>query len=200
MLIRDIQFIGSFNKWQETPQSDLPEYAFIGRSNVGKSSLINMLTGRKEVARVSSNPGKTQSLNYFLIDSGWYLVDLPGYGYAKVSKKSRESWGKMIREYLKSKENLVCTFVLIDARIPSQELDVKFINWLGAQGIPFVLIFTKIDKLKQTLRAKQLDAIRAPLLDHWEELPQQFECSALTGEGREAILTYIQKINERYQQ
>ena len=198
MQINDIQFIGSFKKWQQCPEDKLPEFAFIGRSNVGKSSLINMLTSRKELARVSSNPGKTQSLNYFLIDQSWYLVDLPGYGYAKVSKKERSQWSGMIRDYLKLRENLVCTFVLVDSRIEAQKIDIDFVNWLGRNGIPFVFIFTKVDKLKASQRSKQLQSIRNAFLEYWEELPVQFECSAISGEGRDEILTFIQEVNERY--
>jgi len=199
MQINQIEFIGSFKDRKQCPSADMPEYAFIGRSNVGKSSLINMLTGRKDLARVSSNPGKTQSINCFNVDGAWYLVDLPGYGYAKVSKKDREAWSKMIRDYLKFRENLVCTFVLVDSRIDAQAIDVSFVNWLGGQGIPFVLIFTKVDKLKSTQRSRQLDKIRKAFLEHWEELPEQFECSSVTGEGRDAVLAFIQEVNESYQ-
>ena len=198
MKIKDIHFVGSFKKAEQAPSDLKPAYAFIGRSNVGKSSLINMLTGRKNVARVSSNPGKTQSLNYFLIDDTWYLVDLPGYGYAKVSKKDREEWKRMIRQFLGQKENLVCTFVLIDSRIDPQQLDINFVNWLGEAGIPFVIVFTKVDKLKDAEKARHLKIIKSAFLEFWEELPQQFECSAITGEGREELLDFIQKVNERY--
>lgn len=200
MKISNIEFIGSFKQYKQAPDDHRPAYAFIGRSNVGKSSLINLLTGRTNTARVSSNPGKTQSLNYFLVDENWYLVDLPGYGYAKVSQKEREAWQKMIRQYLSLKENLVCTFVLIDSRIPPQELDISFINWLGEAGIPFVLVFTKVDKLKGSERGKQIRKISSAILEYWEELPEQFECSSVTGEGREELLNFIQQVNERYQQ
>lgn len=196
MQINDIQFIGSFKNWKQCPEDQYPEYAFIGRSNVGKSSLINLLTARKDVARVSSNPGKTQSLNYFLVDKAWYLVDLPGYGYAKVSKKEREVWSSMIRDYLRYRENLVCTFVLIDSRISAQQIDINFVNWLGKNGIPFVLVFTKVDKVRSSHRSAQLDKIRQAFLEHWEELPDQFECSAVTGEGRDELLNFIYQINE----
>lgn len=196
MQINDIQFIGSFKNWKQCPPSQYPEYAFIGRSNVGKSSLINLLTRRKDVARVSSNPGKTQSINYFLVDDAWYLVDLPGYGYAKVSKKERESWSAMIRDFLRYRESLVCTFVLIDSRLDAQEIDINFVNWLGKYGIPFVLIYTKIDKVKASQREAQLNNIRKAFLAHWEELPEQFECSSITGEGRDELLNFIHRINE----
>ena len=200
MKINEIEFIGSFKDYRQAPLDKRPAYAFIGRSNVGKSSLVNLLIGRNNTARVSSNPGKTQSLNYFLVEEKWYLVDLPGYGYAKVSKKEREVWQKMIRQYLSLKENLVCTFVLIDSRIPPQDLDIQFINWLGEAGVPFVIVYTKVDKLKAIERKKQLQKIRARILEFWAGLPQQFECSSVTGEGREEVLRFIQEVNERYQQ
>lgn len=200
MQINKIDFIGSFKNVQQTPVDKRPQYAFIGRSNVGKSSLINMLVNRTHLARTSSTPGKTQSLNYFLVDDIWYLVDLPGYGYAKVSKKERKTWGTMIKDYLRLSETLLCTFVLIDSRIPAQQIDIAFTNWLGEQGVPFVFVFTKVDKLNTTIRKSKLEELRKKFSENWTELPQQFECSSITKEGRDRLLSFIEQINDQYKQ
>ncbi|MEL7427126.1 MAG: ribosome biogenesis GTP-binding protein YihA/YsxC, partial [Bacteroidota bacterium] len=162
--IHDIEFKGSFPEQRQAPKDGKPEFAFIGRSNVGKSSLINMLTGRTGLARISNVPGKTQHLNYYLINDGWYLVDLPGYGYARVSKKLRKTWRLMMEHYFKKRESLQCVFVLVDGNIGPQQVDIEFINWLGEMGIPFILIYTKTDRCKPHELKKNIEAIRAALL------------------------------------
>lgn len=197
MKIKDIEFIGSFEAEKQCPKTDLPEYAFIGRSNVGKSSLINAVTGRKELARISSTPGKTQTINYFLVNGSWYLVDLPGYGYAKISKAKRAQWKKMIDNYLSSRRNLVCVFTLIDSRHKLQKIDLEFIDWLGTNGIPFVIAYTKIDKLKKKDRVSNIKTIQKELLEYWEELPAQFITSAESKEGTEEILRFIEEFNNK---
>jgi len=187
----NVEYIGSYPSEKKCPQAKYPEFAFIGRSNVGKSSLINMLCGRKNIARVSNTPGKTQLLNFFKVNQDWYLVDLPGYGYAKVSKKLRGKWQGMIGEYLKNRSSLSCTFVLLDSRHPLQDIDLEFINWLGENAIAFVIVYTKTDKLKPNDIEKNIAIIREELLQYWEELPQQFITSAKTKEGKEELLTFI---------
>ena len=196
-LIKDIEFVGSFTHIKQCPSTGLPEYAFIGRSNVGKSSLINLLTGRNQLARISSSPGKTQTINYFLIDNSWYLVDLPGYGYAKVSKTQREKWKKDIEKYLKQRETLYCIFSLIDSRHELQKLDLDFVNWLGENGLPFSLVFTKIDKVKSGKLDGNITKIKEALLEHWESLPQSFLTSTVDNVGGEDILSFIQEINNK---
>lgn len=197
MEVNSTEFRGSFPRVQDCPVDDRPEFAFIGRSNVGKSSLINMLTGRKELARTSKKPGKTQLINYFLINQQWHLVDLPGYGYAKISKKKRQEWERMIQDYLVRRIQMQCAFVLIDAMIPPQPIDLDFINWLGEMRIPFVLVFTKTDRLKPDELAQNLQLIREALLETWTELPQQFLTSATARTGREEILTFIEEVRIR---
>jgi GTP-binding protein len=194
-MIKQANFTGSFTRIGQCPDDGLPEYAFIGRSNVGKSSLINMLTGRKKLAMVSHTPGKTKTINYFRIDDCWYLVDLPGYGYAKVSKTDRFAWDKMIRAYLANRSTLSCVFVLIDSRIPPQRIDIEFLNWLGELGIPFVIVFTKLDKLKKNQRSRYIQAFMNVLGETWESLPDYFLSSAVSGEGREDIIQFIRRIN-----
>ncbi|MCB0502194.1 MAG: YihA family ribosome biogenesis GTP-binding protein [Bacteroidetes bacterium] len=196
MNIKHAAFIGSFTKISQCPKDPLPEYAFIGRSNVGKSSLINMLTGRKALAKVSHTPGKTKLLNYFKIDDAWYLVDLPGYGYAKVSKSERQSWDKMIRAYLANRSTLSCVFVLIDSRIPPQKIDLEFIHWLGSMQVPFVITFTKIDKIKKNAIQKQVNSFYAELKKMWEDLPECFVTSSVTNAGYEEIHGFIESINK----
>ena len=198
MEIKYANFIGSFTKSSQCPAPDKPEYAFIGRSNVGKSSLINMLTNRKSLARISNTPGKTQTINHFLINDEWYLVDLPGYGFAKVSKSSRLAWEKMIREYLLKRENLQCIFVLIDCRIPPQKLDLEFVNWLGEMMIPFVLVFTKADKVSDAKTVANLEAFTTEMQKKWEEMPQIFVSSATKKTGREEILQFIEEVNRNF--
>mgnify|MGYP001351571300 CR=1 FL=1 len=196
MLIKDATFIGSFPGLEICPKPDKPEFAFIGRSNVGKSSLINMLCAQKGLAHVSQKPGKTQTLNFYLINESWHLVDLPGYGYAKTARKNRRAWSRMIADYLLHRESLQCAFVLLDANVPPQELDIEFINWLGENQIPFVLTYTKTDRLKSLQQAASIEAIRQALLESWNELPREFITSALRRTGREEILDFIEKVNE----
>ena len=196
MEITESEFIKSSIKLEQCPDPHLPEYAFIGRSNVGKSSLINMLTGRKDLAKTSSNPGKTQHINHFLINRSnapWYLVDLPGYGYAKASKKDREKWMKFIQHYLLHRENLMCVFVLIDGRHDAQQIDLEFMEWLGTSGIPFVMVFTKLDKLSAQAFEKVQKKYNAKMLEVWEELPQQFKSSSEKKDGRDEILQFIEE-------
>lgn len=197
MEIHFAEYRGSYPGIQKCPEDDRPEFAFIGRSNVGKSSLINMLTGRKGLAHTSKKPGKTQMINYFLIDHQWHLVDLPGYGYAKISKKKRQQWERMIQDYLVKRLQMQCAFVLIDAMIPPQPLDLEFINWLGEMHIPFVIVYTKTDRLKPEEQEANIDAFRSALLETWEELPQQFITSSEKGVGRDEILAFIAEVRQR---
>ncbi|MFC2079892.1 ribosome biogenesis GTP-binding protein YihA/YsxC [Bacteroidota bacterium] len=197
MKIKEAKFITSSQNVSQCPKGDLPEYAFIGRSNVGKSSLINMLTGRKNLAKTSSTPGKTQLINHFMIDGSWYLCDLPGYGYAKASKKKREIFAKMIENYAIQRQNLVCFFVLIDCRIKPQEIDLDFIEWLGDCQLPFVLLYTKIDKIKQKEKNRNIDAMKEILSETWAELPHIIETSALNATGKEEVLEFIGGTNEK---
>ncbi len=174
------------------PNAHLPEYAFFGRSNVGKSSLINMITGVKNLAKTSSTPGKTQLLNYFQVDENtWYLVDLPGYGYAKVSKKARRNWEKIIREYLQQRTSLLYTFILVDTRHDPQQSDLSLINWMGEQGLPFCLVFTKADKISRNAVKRNVDVYKTALLEKWEELPPIFITSSHSGEGKAEINSFI---------
>ncbi|RLD49774.1 MAG: YihA family ribosome biogenesis GTP-binding protein [Bacteroidetes bacterium] len=195
MKITKAEFICSNTRVDLCPQEAIPEYAFIGRSNVGKSSLINMLVERKKLAKTSSTPGKTRLINHFKINDQWFLCDLPGYGYAKVSKKERESFALMIEKYATQRSNLVCFFVLIDARIPPQQLDLDFIEWLGDSNLPFVIVFTKIDKINQTGKSKNLELLKAELRQSWEELPMIFETSAVKGTGKEQVMGFIEETN-----
>jgi len=198
MIIKQANFVGSYPRVSKCPESTLPEYSFIGRSNVGKSSLINMILGRKDIAKVSNTPGKTQLINYFEINKSWHLVDLPGYGYAQLSKKHRASLEKMIKFYLKNRENLSCTFLLIDSRIPLQDVDLEFANWLGANQIPFVIVYTKVDKLKGDAKHENIINIKNGLLKTWEDLPEQFVTSSRKKQGRDHILDFIADINANY--
>lgn len=192
MDILQAEFVISNTDVSKCPQTDKPEFAFIGRSNVGKSSLINMLTNRKDLAKTSSTPGKTQTINHFLLNKAWYLVDLPGYGYAQVSKSNRESWSSMIDEYFKLRDNLYCTFILIDARLEPQASDIAFINRLGQMRIPIALVFTKVDKLKQSELAKTRNQFEKELLKTWAELPPIFVTSAEKKTGRNPMLNFIE--------
>jgi len=194
-MIKTITYLQSEVDWRKAPPPSLPEYAFIGRSNVGKSSLINMLANNKSIAKTSSRPGKTQTINHFLVNNAWYLVDLPGYGYAKISKTMREKWAKMINDYLVLRENLQVVFVLIDARLEPQKIDLEFINSLGEIQIPFALIFTKSDKLSALRTSQNVEAFKQAMLESWEELPPVFVSSATTGKGREEIVAYIDSVN-----
>jgi len=195
MEIKDARFIVSNTDVKKCPRPDKPEYAFIGRSNVGKSSLINMLTNRKSLAKISGKPGKTRLINHFLINDEWYLVDLPGYGYAKIGKKEREKWEKSFRNYILVRENLYCIFVLIDSRHEPQPIDLEFMEWLGMSQIPFVIIFTKTDKLKPGELEKNIESYKLKMLEQWESMREWLVSSSATGEGREEILQYIQNIN-----
>jgi GTP-binding protein len=197
MIIKDAQFICSNTVVEKCPETDLPEYAFIGRSNVGKSSLINMLTGRNKLAKTSSFPGKTQLINHFMINNAWYLVDLPGYGWAKVSKDSREKWGKMIRSYMRLRKNLVCVFVLIDSRHEPLTPDLEFIELLGALEVPFVLVFTKTDKNSGSKTDQNIAAFRRKMKETWEEVPQIFKTSSAEKAGRDEILDFIEATNKQ---
>jgi len=192
----DVKYVGSYPSITSCPKDERPEYAFIGRSNVGKSSLINMLTKRNGLARISKKPGKTQMINYFLVDMEWYLVDLPGYGYAKISKKKRREWEIMIEGYLQHRKSLACAFVLIDANIPAQQIDIDFMNWLGDKQVPFIIIYTKTDRLKPAEVQPNIDRIRTTLLEHWEELPQEFVTSSIKKEGRKEIMEFIRGVNQ----
>jgi len=196
MKIKSAEFVISNTDIEKCPKERIPEYAFIGRSNVGKSSLINMLTGRKSLAKTSGRPGKTQLINHFKINDNWFLVDLPGYGYAKVSKKDRSIFAKFIYEYLEKRENLICTFVLVDSRHKPQKIDMLFMEWLGKNQIPFVIVFTKMDKLSSSQLNKNLTKYKTEMLKTWEEIPQTFMSSAESGLGKLEILKFIEHTNE----
>jgi GTP-binding protein len=197
MKITSADFIMSNQDVKKCPPSQLPEYAFIGRSNVGKSSLINMLTNRKSLAKTSGRPGKTQLINHFLINKSWHLVDLPGYGYARVSKTSKAKFQKFITDYFHQRRQLVCGFVLVDVRHDPQPIDTEFMEWLGENGIPFGIIFTKSDKLKPNALLRNVEAYQKVLLDSiWEEMPTYFVTSATDATGKDEVLNYINQINE----
>lgn len=199
MIITEAEFLQSNSSYKKCPEALFPEYAFIGRSNVGKSSLINMLVSQKKLALTSSRPGKTQLINHFMVNKRWYLVDLPGYGFAKVSKTSREKWAKMIFDYLEFRENLMVVFLLIDSRIPPQQIDLDFIEKLATMGLPFVLTFTKTDKVSNNTVNNTISSYRNILSENWETLPQMFITSAEKKVGREEILDYIGACNKLYQ-
>ena len=192
------EFLISSPDLASCPPAKLPEYAFIGRSNVGKSSLINMLASSKGLAKISQTPGKTRLINHFSVNEEWYLVDLPGYGYAKISRKERERWKKMINAYLLKRENLVCTFILIDARLEPQKIDLEFMEWMGEKQLPFVLVFTKSDKLSKRKLEYSVEHYLKELSLKWEEIPRLFVTSANTSLGREEVLAYIAENNKLY--
>lgn len=194
MTITDASFAGSSTRTSQKPKQKLPEFAFIGRSNVGKSSLINMLTGRRKLAVTSSTPGKTKLVNHFLINGSWYLVDLPGYGYAKLPQKAREELKAVIRDYIHNSEELMMLFVLVDSRHDISRIDLDFIAELGENGIPFGIIYTKCDKQGPNVLAAQIARDEEILLQDWEELPPSFRSSSSTGMGREEILGYIDNV------
>ncbi len=194
MKIVTAEFISSFADVSACPPPDKPEFAFIGRSNVGKSSLINMLTNSRKLAKTSVTPGKTQTINHFLINSSWYLVDLPGYGYANVSKSTRAGFGKMIENYILKRENLIGLFILIDSRLPPQEIDLDFIEWAGSKNIPLALLFTKIDKLKRNELQKNLEQYKNKLLTRWEELPTIILTSSEKKQGKEEVWKLIEEL------
>ncbi len=193
MEIKNARFVMSNTDVKKCPAPDKPEFAFIGRSNVGKSSLINLITNNKKLAKTSSRPGKTQLINHFIIDDSWYLVDLPGYGYAKVSKDAKNKFQEYIVQYILNRENLYCLFVLIDCRLEAQKIDIEFINWLGEKQVPFTLIFTKTDKIGKTKLDKNIAAYKRELLKYWDEIPPYLTSSSLSGLGKEDILEYIEQ-------
>lgn len=195
-MIKSATYIISSPDVKDCPKSNLPEYAFIGRSNVGKSSLINMLCHNPKLAKTSQKPGKTLLINHFLINDAWHLVDLPGYGYAQAGQKQREALKKMIERYCLLREELVCLFVLIDCRHEPQKIDLEFINWLGENGVPFAIVFTKGDKLGRMRLAENVEAYKNRLLEEWEELPPVFVTSAETKLGGEELTAYIEELNE----
>lgn len=197
MNITSAEFIISNSDVKKCPAGTLPEYAFIGRSNVGKSSLINMLTKRKGLAMTSATPGKTMLINHFLVNKNWYIVDLPGYGYAQRGQKGKEQIQRIIQSYILQREQMTCLFVLIDSRHAPQKIDTTFIEWLGENGVPFAIIFTKADKSKQSQLNANLNAYLTHLKEQWEELPPYFITSSETGRGREELLSYIEQINQQ---
>lgn len=198
MLIKTAEYIGSFVAAAKCPQLAMPEFAFIGRSNVGKSSLINYLTGRKKLSKVSVTPGKTQTINFFNINNRFHLVDLPGYGYAKISKQQRENWNKMIRSYVLQREQLQYVMQLIDARVPPQKADIEFINWMGENEVPFVLVFTKADKLNARAIQLNIRNFGKEMLQYWDALPGYFVTSAQKNHGREQLLLFLENAVQDY--
>jgi len=198
MIVKSAEFICSNTQISKLPPPVKPEYAFIGRSNVGKSSLINMLTGKKGLAKTSQTPGKTQLINHFLINDSWYIVDLPGYGYARASKSKKADWDKFIHTYLDKRESLQCVMALIDSRLEPQKIDLEFCNWLGEKGLPFVLVFTKADKQSAVKTDQNIAKFRKALLTTFDEVPDIFKTSSETHDGREEILGFIGGINQAF--
>lgn len=196
MKINKSEFVTSSVQNDQCPEPDKPEYAFIGRSNVGKSSLINMITGRKKLAKVSGSPGKTITINHFIVNDYWYLVDLPGYGFAKRSKSERLKWEKMIRSYLLNRQNLLTVFLLIDLRHEPQSNDLEFMEWLATSQIPFTILFTKADKLKKLQKEKNLNFYKKSMAQHWSELPEMIITSATESTGKEEVLNFVDKTNK----
>ena len=196
MKIKSAEFVISNTDVSKCPKDQLPEYAFIGRSNVGKSSLINMLTNYKNLAKTSGKPGKTQLINHFIINKNWFLVDLPGYGYAQVSKDKRRTFQSFIKDYFNKRMQLACTFVLIDSRHAPQKIDLEFMEFLGINGIAFCIVFTKTDKLNKSTLPKNVEAYKKVLLESWEELPTYFISSSTNKAGRDDILDFINQVNE----
>ncbi len=199
MLIKSAEYLISNVDWQKCPPPDMPEYAFIGRSNVGKSSLINMLANQHGLAKTSGTPGKTQLINHFLINKSWYIVDLPGYGFAKVSQSQRRGWEQMIENYLRKRPNLVNVFVLIDSRLTPQKIDIEFINQLGEWQVPFQLVFTKADKNTQLETSRNVKAFLNKLRETWQFLPANYVTSTVKKTGRDKILEFIDEMNGRFQ-
>ncbi len=200
MIIKTAEFQISNSDYRKCPDSRLPEYAFIGRSNVGKSSLINMLTGRKALAKTSATPGKTLLINHFLINGDWYIVDLPGYGFAKRSKEAREQLRRMIEGYVLGREQMTNLFVLVDSRLKPQKVDLEFIQWLGEHGVPFSIVFTKMDKLGKVAGPAAVEDYKKELLKTWDELPPVFMTSSEDARGRDELLGYIDSINKQLKQ
>ncbi len=196
MIINSARFVISNTSASKCPDDSRHEYAFIGRSNVGKSSLINMLTGNKALAQTSSKPGKTLLINHFLINDSWYIVDLPGYGYAQRSKESRQSIDRIIKDYILNREQMTTLFLLIDVRHKPQKIDLEFMEWLGENSVPFAIVFTKLDKLSSAAGKKSISAYCTTLLEQWEELPPVFATSSEDRRGREALLDYIEQLNQ----
>ncbi|WP_338732805.1 ribosome biogenesis GTP-binding protein YihA/YsxC [Mangrovimonas cancribranchiae] len=195
MEIKTAEFVISNSEVSKCPNTNLPEYAFIGRSNVGKSSLINMLTNRKKLAKTSGKPGKTQLINHFLINKNWHLVDLPGYGYARVSKSTKKTFQKFITQYFEKRKQLVSAFVLVDIRHKPQPIDLEFMQWLGENMIPFSIIFTKADKLRPKAIENHINDYRTIMLEYWEEMPNHFITSSTKDMGKDELLNYIEDIN-----
>lgn len=198
MKINTIRFLISNTAVEKCPVADKPEYAFIGRSNVGKSSLINMLGQNSKLAKISGKPGKTQTINHFIVNESWYLVDLPGYGYAKTAKTNRKQWAGFTNEYIIKRPNLMALFVLIDSRIPPQQSDLEFLYQAGSRQVPFVLVFTKTDKLKANEKNQRLQAFQQAFLEYFEYMPEYFFTSATNGSGREELLDFIARVNLTY--
>ena len=198
MKIKTAEFVISNSEVAKCPDSSLPEYAFIGRSNVGKSSLINMITNRKSLAKTSGRPGKTQLINHFLINGDWHLVDLPGYGYARVSKTVKKTFQKFITAYFEQRKQMICAFVLIDSRHEPQPIDMEFMEYLGQNGIPFCIIFTKADKMRPKALERNIENYKATMLETWEEMPEYFVTSSENGLGQEEVLDYIENINTQF--
>ena len=195
MKIKTAEFVISNSDVAKCPEGNKPEYAFIGRSNVGKSSLINMLTGRNGLAKTSSTPGKTLLINHFIVNDEWYIVDLPGYGYDSRGKETREQLARMIKSYIMQRQQMVNLFVLVDSRHKPQKIDMEFITWLGENGVPFSIVFTKLDKLGNVAGVRNVEEYKQALLEQWEELPPVFVTSSVDGRGREELLDYIEQIN-----
>lgn len=198
MKIKTAEFLVSNTEVGKCPDSSLPEYAFIGRSNVGKSSLINMLTERKSLAKTSGRPGKTQLINHFLINNNWHLVDLPGYGYARVSKTAKKTFQKFITAYFEQRKQMICAFVLIDSRHEPQAIDLEFMKWMGERAIPFYIIFTKADKLRPKALERNFEIYKNKMLETWDEMPEYFITSAESDLGRDEVLNLIESINEQF--
>ncbi|OWK98392.1 YihA family ribosome biogenesis GTP-binding protein [Kaistella haifensis DSM 19056] len=196
MVIKTAEFVKSSGKWQDCPEPNLPEYAFIGRSNVGKSSLINAMLNHKDLAKTSQTPGKTQLINHFIINESWYLTDLPGYGYARVSKSMRRDFEKIITNYIQNRKNLVNLFVLVDVRHTPQKIDIEFIEWCGENGVPFSIVFTKSDKLKPNAILTNVEDYKTELLKTWEDLPEIYVTSAEKKLGGDEILKFISTTNQ----
>jgi len=195
MIIKSANYVKSSPDLASCPPANLPEYAFIGRSNVGKSSLINMLTGNRKLAKTSQTPGKTQLINHFLINRAWYLVDLPGYGYARTSKKNRRTWEGFITDYIERRPNLQCVMVLIDSRLEPQAIDLEFINWLGSRRVPFVLVFTKADKQSKQKTIQHIRLFEREMLRTWESVPEVFVTSSVNQQGKAELLEFIGEVN-----
>ena len=200
MEIKTSEFVISNTNYKKCPSPKIPEYAFIGRSNVGKSSLVNALTNKKNLAKISAKPGKTQLINHFIINKKWYLVDLPGYGFAKISKKKKADFQKMTEDYLLNRANLICLFVLIDSRLKPQNIDQEFMQWLSKEKIAFVMVFTKSDKLGKIALMKNIQDYNTKMLKKWEELPKSFIASAKKKTGLNEIIKYISSLNSKFKE